>query len=104
VDNGRLDAKDACSKPSCGDQVRVLSRFQLIEHAWDHEYENRSNIVDSYVRFLREKIDRPFGIKSIETVRGVRVSAAPGRPKSLSNQPASYRNPLRLRPSMSRPF
>ena len=49
----------------------VLSRFQLIEHAWDHEYENRSNIVDSYVRFLREKIDRPFGVKSIETVRGV---------------------------------
>jgi two-component system OmpR family response regulator len=49
----------------------VLSRFQLIEHAWDYEYENRSNIVDSYVRFLREKIDRPFGVASIETVRGV---------------------------------
>jgi two-component system OmpR family response regulator len=49
----------------------VLSRFQLIEHAWDYEYENRSNIVDSYVRFLREKIDRPFGVESIETVRGV---------------------------------
>jgi two-component system, OmpR family, response regulator len=49
----------------------VLSRFQLIEQAWDYEYENRSNIVDSYVRFLREKIDRPFGVESIETVRGV---------------------------------
>jgi two-component system OmpR family response regulator len=49
----------------------ILSRFQLIEHAWDYEYENRSNIVDSYVRFLREKIDRPFGVESIETVRGV---------------------------------
>ncbi|HET8863153.1 MAG TPA: response regulator transcription factor [Solirubrobacterales bacterium] len=49
----------------------VLTRFQLIEHAWNYEYENRSNIVDSYVRFLREKIDRPFGIESIETVRGV---------------------------------
>jgi two-component system OmpR family response regulator len=49
----------------------VLSRFQLIEHAWHYEYENRSNIVDSYVRFLREKIDRPFGVESIETVRGV---------------------------------
>jgi two-component system, OmpR family, response regulator len=48
----------------------VLSRFQLIEHAWDYEYENRSNVVDSYVRFLREKIDRPFGVESIETVRG----------------------------------
>jgi two-component system, OmpR family, response regulator len=49
----------------------VLSRFQLLEHVWDYEYENRSNVVDSYVRFLREKIDRPFGVESIETVRGV---------------------------------
>jgi two-component system OmpR family response regulator len=48
----------------------VLSRLQLLEHAWDYAYENRSNVVDSYVRFLRQKIDRPFGVKSIETVRG----------------------------------
>jgi two-component system OmpR family response regulator len=49
----------------------VLSRFQLLEHAWDYEYENRSNVVDSYVRLLRRKIDRPFGVETIETVRGV---------------------------------
>jgi two-component system OmpR family response regulator len=48
----------------------VLSRFQLLEHAWDYEYENRSNVVDVYVRYLREKVDRPFGVESIETVRG----------------------------------
>jgi two-component system OmpR family response regulator len=48
----------------------VLSRFQLLEHAWDYEYENRSNVVDAYVRLLRGKIDRPFGTESIETVRG----------------------------------
>jgi two-component system, OmpR family, response regulator len=48
----------------------VLSRFQLLEHAWDYEYENRSNVVDAYIRLLRGKIDRPFGVKSIETVRG----------------------------------
>jgi two-component system, OmpR family, response regulator len=48
----------------------VLSRFQLLEHAWDYEYENRSNVVDSYIRLLRRKIDQPFGTKSIETVRG----------------------------------
>jgi two-component system, OmpR family, response regulator len=48
----------------------VLSRFQLLEHVWDYEYENRSNVVDSYVRFLRRKIDRPFEVESIETVRG----------------------------------
>jgi len=48
----------------------VLSRFALLEHAWDNDYENRSNVVDVYVRYLRDKIDRPFGVKSIETVRG----------------------------------
>jgi two-component system OmpR family response regulator len=50
---------------------QVLSRLQLLEHAWDFAYENRSNVVDVYVRYLREKIDRPFGRESIETVRGV---------------------------------
>ena len=40
---------------------QVLSRLQLLEHAWDFAYENRSNVVDVYVRYLREKIDRPFG-------------------------------------------
>jgi two-component system, OmpR family, response regulator len=49
---------------------RVLSRFDLLEHVWEGGYENRSNIVDSYVRLLRRKIDRPFGTDSIETVRG----------------------------------
>jgi two-component system OmpR family response regulator len=49
----------------------VLSRLQLLEHGWDYDYENRSNVVDVYIRYLREKIDRPFGVKSIETVRGV---------------------------------
>jgi two-component system OmpR family response regulator len=48
----------------------VLSRFQLLEHAWDYEYENRSNVVDSYIRFLRQKVDKPFEIESLETVRG----------------------------------
>jgi two-component system OmpR family response regulator len=49
---------------------QVLSRFQLLEHAWDYSYEQRSNVVDVYVRYLREKLDRPFGVESIETVRG----------------------------------
>jgi two-component system OmpR family response regulator len=48
----------------------VLSRFQLLEGAWDTEYEHRSNVIDVYVRYLREKIDRPFGVETIETVRG----------------------------------
>ena len=49
----------------------VLTREQLLEGAWDMSYERRSNIVDVYIRHLREKIDRPFGSDSIETVRGV---------------------------------
>ena len=62
-------------------QGQVLDRFQLLEHAWDGEYENRSNVVDVYVRYLREKIDRPFGVESIETVRGAgyRLRADGGR-------------------------
>jgi two-component system, OmpR family, response regulator len=50
---------------------RALSRLELLEHAWDLAYEQRSNVVDVYVGYLREKIDRPFGCASIETVRGV---------------------------------
>jgi two-component system OmpR family response regulator len=49
----------------------VLTRLDLLEHAWDYGYENRSNVVDVYVRYLRGKIDRPFSLDSIETVRGV---------------------------------
>jgi two-component system OmpR family response regulator len=48
----------------------VLSRYDLLEHAWDFAYENRSNIVDVYVRHLRRKIDEPFGRRSLETIRG----------------------------------
>jgi two-component system, OmpR family, response regulator len=48
----------------------VLSRLDLLEHAWDYAYENKSNVVDVYVGYLRGKIDRPFGTNSLETVRG----------------------------------
>jgi two-component system OmpR family response regulator len=48
----------------------VLTRAQIIEHVWDFAYDGGSNVVDVYVRYLREKVDRPFGRRSIETVRG----------------------------------
>ncbi len=48
----------------------VLSRFELLEHAWDMGYDNRSNIIDVYIRRLRERLDHPFGCRSLETVRG----------------------------------
>ena len=48
----------------------LLTRDALLGLLWDHAYENRSNVVDVYVRYLREKIDRPFGRTSLTTVRG----------------------------------
>ena len=48
----------------------VITPFQLLESAWDFGYENKYNVVQVYVRYLREKVDRPFGTESIETVRG----------------------------------
>ena len=49
----------------------VLTRSRLLENAWDWAYEGTSNIVDQYVRYLRRKIDEPFGVMTLETVRGV---------------------------------
>jgi two-component system, OmpR family, response regulator len=48
----------------------VFTQTQLLEAAWDLGSEQRSNVVEVYVRYLRQKIDRPFGVTSIETVRG----------------------------------
>jgi two-component system OmpR family response regulator len=50
---------------------QVLSHTQLLDAAWDLGYEERSNVVEVYVRYLREKIDRPFKVISLETVRGM---------------------------------
>jgi len=50
---------------------QVLSHAQLIDAAWDLGYEHRSNVVEVYVHYLRQKIDRPFAVSSLETVRGM---------------------------------
>jgi two-component system copper resistance phosphate regulon response regulator CusR len=50
---------------------RVFSRTMIIEHVWDQSFEGLTNIVDVYVRHLREKIDDPFSTKLLRTVRGV---------------------------------
>jgi two-component system OmpR family response regulator len=59
----------------------ALSRDWLLEQAWDMAFEHRSNVVDVYVSYLREKIDRPFGRASVRTVRGVgyRLDAGDGQ-------------------------
>jgi two-component system, OmpR family, response regulator len=48
----------------------VVGRFDLLEHVWDQSYENRSNVIEVYIGYLRDKVDRPFGRHSLETVRG----------------------------------
>jgi two-component system OmpR family response regulator len=48
----------------------VLSRSTILEHVWDFAYDGTSNVIDVYIRYLREKVDRPFGRRAIETVRG----------------------------------
>ena len=48
----------------------VLGRTRILDHVWDFAYDGTSNVVDVYVRYLREKVDRPFGRSSLETVRG----------------------------------
>jgi two-component system copper resistance phosphate regulon response regulator CusR len=50
---------------------RVFSRTMIIEHVWDQSFEGLTNIVDVYVRHLRTKVDDPFPVKLIRTVRGV---------------------------------
>ncbi|MEO7819150.1 MAG: response regulator transcription factor [Actinomycetota bacterium] len=56
----------------------VLSRAQIIEHVWDFAYDGGSNVVDVYVRYLRQKVDSPFGTTLIETVRGAGYRLAEG--------------------------
>ncbi|MFN0280675.1 MAG: response regulator [Kineosporiaceae bacterium] len=48
----------------------TLTRLDVLDSAWDAAYDNRSNIVDVYVGYLRAKIDTPFGLSCLETVRG----------------------------------
>ncbi|TAM84320.1 MAG: response regulator transcription factor [Jatrophihabitans sp.] len=51
-------------------QGDLLTRTVILEHVWDFAYEGVSNVVDQYVAFLRRKIDKPFGVEQLETVRG----------------------------------
>jgi two-component system copper resistance phosphate regulon response regulator CusR len=53
---------------------RVFSRTMIIEHVWDQSFQGLTNIVDVYVRHLREKVDDPFPNKLLRTVRGVGYS------------------------------
>jgi heavy metal response regulator len=58
---------------------QVLSRTQIAEHVWDYDFFSTSNVVDVYIGYLRRKIDRDFGVKLIQTVRGAgyKIEAEP---------------------------
>ena len=57
---------------------RVLSRTMIIEHVWDQSFDGITNIVDVYVRHLRNKVDDPYEHKLIRTVRGVGYTISNG--------------------------
>jgi DNA-binding response OmpR family regulator len=61
---------------------RVLSRTMIIEHVWDQSFDGITNIVDVYVRHLRNKVDDGHDQKLIQTVRGIgyRISEERVRP------------------------
>jgi two-component system OmpR family response regulator len=71
----------------------VLSREVLLRRCWDFTAETYSNVVDVHVRALRDKIDRPFGVTSLETVRGAgyRLRADGGRPTGHAVTPGRTR-------------
>jgi DNA-binding response OmpR family regulator len=59
---------------------QVLSRTMIAEHVWNYDFDNATNVIDVHVRNLRRKIDEPFEVRLIETVRGAgyRISAPKG--------------------------
>lgn len=50
---------------------RVLTRTMIAEHVWDYNYDSFTNVIDVYINYLRNKVDRGFATKLIHTVRGV---------------------------------
>lgn len=59
----------------------VLTRAQLLSMAWDSSDDNWTNTVDVHIKYLRDKVDRPFGTNSIQTVHGLGYRFVPTRAK-----------------------
>ena len=58
---------------------QVVPRQTLYDEVWGYEQDHRSNVIEVFIRYLRQKVDEPFGVKSIQTVRGTgyRMAAEP---------------------------
>jgi two-component system OmpR family response regulator len=70
----------------------VLTRSQIIDAVWDFAYDGTSNVVDQYVKYLRDKVDAPFGRNDLETVRGMGYrlrQASPDAPPDRSADPGA---------------
>jgi DNA-binding response OmpR family regulator len=63
---------------------RVFSRTMILNHVWDQSFEGVTNIVDVYVRYLRKKVDEPFPVKIIHTIRGVGYCVREAEPDAHS--------------------
>jgi DNA-binding response OmpR family regulator len=50
---------------------KLVTRDQIADHVWGYDFDANSNVIDVYIRYLRRKIDDPFSLKLIHTVRGV---------------------------------
>ena len=50
---------------------QVLTRTMIADHVWNYDFDNATNVIDVHVRNLRRKLDEPFPVKLIQTVRGV---------------------------------
>lgn len=59
---------------------RVVSKLEIMDNAWDAEFEGSENIVEVYVGYLRKKIDAPFGLTTLQTVRGMGYRLVPDDP------------------------
>lgn len=56
---------------------RVVSKLEIMDNAWDSNFEGSENIVEVYVGYLRKKIDAPFGLSTLQTVRGMGYRLVP---------------------------
>jgi len=66
---------------------KVLSKSELLDHVWDTNFDGPHNVVEVYVGYLRKKIDAPFGVQSVTTVRGFGYRLDPvGEPPSASSR------------------
>ena len=80
----------------------VLTRSQIIEAVWDFAYDGTSNVVDQYVKYLRRKVDIPFGRRDIETVRGMGYRLRHQEPGRHVHQPPARRRLRRRRRDLVR--